>query len=272
MNTEELKDYLSKFQDNSKKINETVDYYDLKTVLDDKYEVTYVTDLTSNDGDTYTAWFIHEKNEQGLTGKQIKDEKIYQELADKLKKAFPGEDIRVSLRQYKYAPEQVECMLLLPITGMKEYNNLKIGDKFKFDDEPDNVYEVQDITDDGYRECKRTDKNGNTNVLDIYPEDIEEHPITLIKDTNESVKSEDELKNLADEALNEKGLIEGDYFTAETDADSNLVESDEIDEDLINDAKKYIKTQTTHGMATLKELPFGDKSEGAKNLLKRWTK
>ena len=168
---------------------EFVDMYDLKDALGDSYEVTYVTELEKA-GKRYEAWFIHEKNDKGFTGKQIKDEKIYKETAEKLKKEFSDADIQVTSRQYKYAPEQqAEWMILLPIYVNEAYENLKIGDKFKFNDEPDNVYEVQDITDDGYRECIRTDKNGNTNVLDIYPEDIEEHPITLIKSANESVKS-----------------------------------------------------------------------------------
>ena len=59
----------------NRQMHETVDLWDLKSVLND-YECSYVTDLTK-DGELFTAWFLHEKDDRGLTGKQIKDEKIY---------------------------------------------------------------------------------------------------------------------------------------------------------------------------------------------------
>lgn len=89
------------------------DYYDVKSILGDDYTLAYVTTLSSKDGKRYEAWQIGTYNNHNF--KEIKDEQMYKDTLEKLKKKFPNEDIRITSRQYKYAPEQKpEWLLLLP--------------------------------------------------------------------------------------------------------------------------------------------------------------
>ena len=170
------KDKKKKKQKIEDSLNETVDVYDLKSVLGD-YECSYVTDLTK-DGELFTAWFIHEKDEKGLTGKQIKDADVYYMIANKIERKF-GEKAQVITRQYKYAPEQIECLLLLPITGSKEYDNLKPGDKFTMEGY-DGVCEVVEKTDEGNWECKAPTVGDGFTYFDLYVEDMDK--VKLIQD------------------------------------------------------------------------------------------
>ena len=169
--------------------NETVDVYDLKSVLDDlNYECSYVTDL-EKDGDLFTAWFIHEKDERGFAGKQIKDADVYYMVAKKIEREF-GEKAQVITRLYKYAPEQSECMLLLPITGAKEFNNLKPGDKFTMEGY-DGTCEVVERTEDGNWECKAPTVGDGWTYFDLYVEDM--NKVKLIK--NESLNESEGIYN-----------------------------------------------------------------------------
>lgn len=175
----------------NRQMHETVDLWDLKSVLND-YECTYVTDLTK-DGELFTAWFLHEKDDRGLTGKQIKDEKIYNEVAERLRKEFPNENIIVTSRQYKYAPEQkAEWMILLPVTGSKEFNNLKPGDKFTMEGY-NGTCEVVERTEDGNWECKAPTVGDGWTYFDLYVEDMDK--VTL----------------LVDESLNEETACSGSF-------------------------------------------------------------
>lgn len=173
------KDMLAKRDSKDESVNETVDVFDLKDVIDPwNYECSYVTDL-EKDGNLYTAWFIHEKNEQGLTGKQIKDANVYYAVAQKIERQF-GEKPQVITRQYKYAPEQVECLLLLPITGAKEFNNLQPGDKFEIEDF-EGVCTVMEKQEDDSWGCK----NADDVWFDLHLEDMDK--VTLL---NESLNEE----------------------------------------------------------------------------------
>lgn len=186
----------------NRQMHETVDLWDLKSVLND-YECSYVTDLTK-DGELFTAWFLHEKDDKGFTGKQIKDEKIYNEVAEKLRKKFPNENIVVTSRQYKYAPEQkAEFMLLLPITGLKEFNNLKPGDKFTMEGY-NGTCEVVERTEDGNWECKAPTVGDGWTYFDLYVEDMDK--VTL----------------LVDENLNEEWVASGSYI--ELDIPSEVID------------------------------------------------
>lgn len=186
----------------NRQMHETVDLWDLKSVLND-YECSYVTDLTK-DGELFTAWFLHEKDDRGLTGKQIKDEKIYNEVAERLRKEFPNENIVVTSRQYKYAPEQkAEFMLLLPVTGSKEFNNLKPGDKFTMEGYK-GTCEVVERTEDGNWECKAPTVGDGWTYFDLYVEDMDK--VTL----------------LVDESLNEEWVASGSYM--ELDIPSEVID------------------------------------------------
>lgn len=175
---------------------ESVDMYDLMNILDG-LDVSYVTEL-ERDGKKYEAWFIHEKDNKGFCGKQIKDEKVYRDTVEKLKAKFPNDDIQVTSRKYKYAPEQeAEWMILLPIEQDEKYNEMGIGTKFKLEGIK-GICTVVDKTSDGYWEVESND-NGYTNLFDLYPDDMDK--VTLLNESvNESVEDDvKDHKNLAPE-------------------------------------------------------------------------
>lgn len=187
---------------------EELDMYALLDVLGDAYTVSYLTEL-EKDGRTYEAWIIHEKDEKGFTGKQIKDEKIYRDTAEKLIERFPNADVRVTSRQYKYAPEQAaEFMILLPNYLDELCSKLKIGDKIKLDNEPNNVYEIKDKLEDGILECAITNKDGYTRIVDIYPEDLKAGFSFVGENVNESVSVVSSVLNKLDEVWSDGELAQ----------------------------------------------------------------
>ena len=118
----DLKKELSNLINVAESVNEEIDSYDLQNVLPPNHTIVFIAEL-SRGGQVYDAWQIGTYGNHHF--KAIKDESIYREIQAKLKKKFPKEDIQVTSRQYRYAPEQkAEFLILLPHDG-------KVSETFK---------------------------------------------------------------------------------------------------------------------------------------------
>lgn len=218
MNIQSLNEELSQ-------LFEAVDYYDAQVVLGDNYTLSYVTTIEKGDKG-YEAWFIHEKKDGANV--QIKDEKLYQEVADKLNAKF-GEGVLVTTRQYKYAPEIQECLLLLPLAGYSIYKQLKPGSKFTIEDEV-GVYTVEEI-DNGVIHCECEVVDAPSYSADVYIDQLEN--ATLITDESFS----DECSRISTEI--EDGYAGGENW-------SFFAEVDGVTLDILSD---YFKSEVRAAVA-----------------------
>lgn len=169
-------------------IKKKASFFDISEYVGPEYECSYVGEF-EREGVPYMGWIIENAN-----GSRLTDESVVEGIVNKLKSDFPNKEIRSTSRQYKYAPEIVDFMIMVEDTGKKEFSKLKIGSEFYINDEPGVKYEVEDLYEEGVWCCSAEEEDGSIEEnIHISYDDLEPG-ITVISPSQENQEQPQEDK------------------------------------------------------------------------------
>lgn len=164
-------------------IKKKASFFDISKYVGPDYKCSYIGEF-DKDGSPYLGWIIENEN-----GSRIQDRSVVENIANNLRETFPGKNIYVTSRQYRYAPELVDFMIMVEDAGKREFSKLKPGVKFYINDDPDRIYEVEELYNEYVWTCSSTNEDGSIDEnINISMDDLE--PGITVTYTPEETKEE----------------------------------------------------------------------------------